>query len=211
MRNMLIATTISLLATGCVSNGLSLTKHTDTPANIEDVIYKNFIGIPTLLSMEGSSVYLGDGWYITASHNENIFSAQGIELIKHDVCDVALFRDRSHITTTKISNVELTEVVFTAGYLLMAGFVSNKGVYIGDMYEPNNPCLYSTTSSSVTSGMSGGGVWDTNGKLVGIIRGVVYGDVMWENGFTAKDVTVFTKLQYVKDWIYEHTNIEVEE
>ncbi len=83
-------------------------------------------------------------------------------------------------------------------------------MFIGDVCEAKGECLYSATGAPVKSGMSGGGVFNDQGELVGIIRGVMYGDVMWKDGRVAKDITIFTTLKFVEDWIFEHTHLRVE-
>ena len=195
---------------GCVSNGSPLGVDEGTPEIAIQLTEKMFIGIPVLLSAEGSSVKLGNGWSITAAHNKPILELTLKSAIYHPYCDVAIFKGDPN-QTTKLGVVYPTETTYTVGYPIALPIKSSKGFYVGDVMEPNKSCLYSATSSTVNSGLSGGGVWDEDGNLVGIIRGVMRTTLVWEDGRVIKNPTVFTSLNLIKDWLYIHTGLMLKE
>lgn len=195
------------LLSGCVSNGSVFGVNEDTP-HVTQNVEKVFIGIPTLFGLEGSMVSIGNGFYLTAKHNYPILEAQLLDVVYHPTCDIAIIKtDNLSNPTLKLGLVYQDTTVHTVGYPIAAPLSSSKGKFIGDVYEAEGECLYSATDAPVKSGMSGGGVFNEQGELVGIIRGVMYGNVTWEEGRIAKDITVFTTLKFVEDWIFEHTQL----
>lgn len=204
----IILAAISL--TGCVSNGITLGVESGTPSHAIEATEKRFVGIPPLLAAEGSAVYLGNGWYVTAEHNKLILGAQMLDVVYHPTCDIALFRDTpKNMATTKLGMIRQGETTHTVGYPLSMPISASYGEYVGDFFEPDAKCLYSATTSKVTSGMSGGGVWNDKGELVGIIRGVTSGEVKWEDGRTAYRPSAFTSVYVVREWIYKVTGMTV--
>lgn len=199
------------ILSGCVSNGITVGLDENTPNNAVIATQKVFVGVPLLLGMEGSVVSIGNGWYITAAHNRAILELQLKDVIYHPECDVALFREEGDSDNVQLSIVIQGETTYTVGYPLSSPISSSKGVYVGDVVEPNSTCVYSATTSKVTSGMSGGGVWTQDGKLVGVIRGVLKEDVHWEDGRSVSNPSVFVSVNYIRDWIFNHTGILLEE
>ena len=209
MKPLLLLTMLPLLLS-CVSNGVVFGVNEDTP-HITQHVVKVFIGIPTLFGLEGSMVNIGNGFYLTAKHNYPILEAQLLDVVYHPTCDIAIIKtDNLSNHILKLGLVYQDTTVHTAGYPIAAPLSSSNGVFIGDIYEAKGECLYSATDAPVRSGMSGGGVFNEQGELVGIIRGVMYGEVMWNDGRLAKDITIFTTLKFVEDWIFEHTHLRVE-
>lgn len=195
-----------MILTGCVSNGVTVGLHEDTPP-VEDFVNKRFVGVPVLLSMEGSDVYLGGGWYISAAHNKLILALQLKNTTYHKICDVVVYKGKDKGEGVKLGSFDYGDTLYTVGYPMIMPLTSSKGTYQGYVYEPSNPCRYFTTDAAIASGMSGGGVFNEKGELVGIIRGVMKTTLVWDNGHTIKNPTIFTNLEYVKDWLYNTTGI----
>ncbi len=184
-----------LLVIGC-SNGSIV--NIKPPNNVEEVVFKKFIGVPMLLSMEGSYVALNNEWVLTAKHNRLLFI--GYEFIGHPECDVALVRINSELRVGT-DNIYTEQASYFSGYPIGSGFTSTAGYYVGDITVPGEDCAYSAATNHVSSGMSGGAVTNANGDLVGIIIGFQRGMIEWEDGRSHNRPSVFISINYIQDWI----------
>ncbi len=191
-----------LLVIGC-SNGPIV--NIKPSSNVEEVVFKKFIGVPMLLSMEGSYVALNNEWVLTAKHNRFLFI--GYEFIGHPDCDVALVRINSNLGV-RTDDIFTSQASYFSGYPIGSGFTSTAGHYVGDITVPNEDCTYSAATNHVSSGMSGGAVTNTNGDLVGIIIGFQRGLIEWEDGRSHNRPSVFISINYIEDWIQSVTNGE---
>lgn len=197
---LLLAGCITTLLSGCAANGFYEGVHNETPKDIETITKKNFVGIPVLLAMEGSSVKLNDEWRATVAHNKPLLL--GKDVYYHPVCDFALYREKSdNDIDVKFGYVHLDEDVFLTGYPLAMTFSSHKGKFIGDIIDPKDNCLYSGTDATVISGMSGGGAFNAKGELIGVNVGISFGELKWKNGRTANSPSMFISLNAVSDFI----------
>ncbi len=193
----------SLLLTGC-ANGLpelstSTTKQTQS-------VEKIFVGVPFLMGLEGSSVRLDDNWMVTAAHNKSILKAQLKEVYYHETCDIALYRSQG-TSTTKVGKVYENETLTTIGYPVGLPLASTQGNYVGEIDVDNWDCTMSASTNVTMGGMSGGGVFNDKGELVGVVHGFISGDVVWSSK-SVKSPSVFLSLYAVKGWLTEMTGVE---
>lgn len=195
----------AILSSCAASNGSITGVDPDTPQKVLDNTGKKFVGIPVLLSMEGSYARLNEEWIITAAHNRPILPQ---ETFYHPICDVALYKDSS-VTESVLDAgvVYYGEEVFHVGYPLLYGEVSQKGVVVGDTVGSDG-CRYTITTASVMVGMSGGGVYNSQGELIGITNGFSE-KLVWQDGRVMEDMTLFITINAVKDWIEEVTGDKV--
>lgn len=196
MNNMFILITI-LLCTGCVSNGNISHDTSVVDRHAVENTNKIFVGVPILMSLEGSSARLNDEWVVTAGHNENILRMQLREFYKHSLCDIAMYRLEGD-NTSGVSSVPQNNTIFHIGYPFAQTIAVNEGVYFSDMFDGD--CLYSLSTGSIMSGMSGGGVYDSQGNLVGVNVGIS-GPVEMPDGRVLDKQTVWLRLGVVWDWI----------
>ncbi len=200
MKNYIIASSMAIVV-GCAFNGLPEGYHKDTPQGIEDQVEKVFV--PVLV--EGSAVRLNEDWLISAAHNKSIFSIQGREVYYHLTCDVALIRDHKEGVKTKVGSLDIGGSLFVVGYPSMISLMSHKGKHVGNLTIPETPCIYGATNATTIGGMSGGGVYNISGELIGIVRGVALGVDNPEAIGGYANPTIFTYLENVEDWVEEIT------
>jgi hypothetical protein len=166
-------------------------------------VEKLFVGVPLLLGMEGSTVRLNDEWLLTVGHNAPILAMQLRDVVYHPTCDVALIRSQG-ISTTSTGLVYPGEKVTHVGYPSAQPLTANVGQYVGDVIQPDG-CQYSATTASVMGGMSGGGVFNSEGELVGVSVGYSKGQVVWDSGEKLNDPTIFISLAGIEDWLSNTT------
>lgn len=189
---------VTLVMTGC-ANGLP-----DVNGNIQDDIEKNnekiFVGIPFFMGMEGSTARLDDQWLVTAAHNKPILEVTGKEVFYHPTCDIALIR-KDGDTNHSIGVVYPGQSVTHIGYPLGLPLSSSKGVYVGDVNVDGwENCQMSGTTGVIMQGMSGGGVYNEAGELIGVNHGFASGDVAWPEQ-SIHSPAVFVSLYAVRDWL----------
>lgn len=197
---------LTVILSGCAaSNGDITGVDPDTPSSVMDNTGKKFVGIPVLLSMEGSYARLNDEWIITAAHNRPILPQK---TFYHPTCDVALYKnDNAAESVLDAGVVYYGEEVFHVGYPLLYGEVSQKGVVVGDTIDDEG-CRYTITTAVMRGGMSGGGVYNSKGHLIGINNGISE-KLVWEDGRVMDNMTLFITINAVKGWIKEVTGGEV--
>jgi hypothetical protein len=164
---------------------------------------KIFVGIPMLLSMEGSSVRLNDEWVLTNKHNWPILAIKGyisgLDVFYHPDCDIAMYRDP--VKSASVGLVYLNQTVIHSGYPVNEGYATSQGLYVGDVVSSDYPnCQMSMSTGGVKGGMSGGGVWNEQGELVGITVGYLPQEVEFD-GETFESPSVWVSLNLVKHWI----------
>lgn len=205
MRSIIVSCMLFLLC-GCVSNGIVVGLHNDTP-QVTQFVNKRFVGVPFLLGAEGTDVYIGNGYYLSAAHNKLILELQVRDTLYHEFCDIVIWKGRNIGDGVKLGTFDINDTLYTVGYPMLMPLTSSKGTYHGYVYEPDGRCRYFATDASISSGMSGGGVFNESGELVGIIRGVMRTTLKWANGHELKNPTVFTSvdIEYVRKWIEYNT------
>lgn len=203
MKKLFIAALAIFGLPGCVMNGIP-TPSTEDTAQTRSV-EKVFTGVPVLLSMEGSVARLDDEWMVTAAHNKPIFQLTGrTEVIYHPSCDIAVYRDNG-VSETKVGTALIGEEVDHIGYPVGMPQATTTGVVIGDVNVPNYDCVFTATDAAMMSGMSGGGVYNKAGELVGINQGIMFSELEWLDGRTADNTAIFVSLLTVRDWLIEVT------
>jgi hypothetical protein len=204
----LIALLFVLILSGCANGIPTMSYSSTTPEALENT-EKLFVGVPVLLSMEGSSARLNEDWIVTVKHNSLIMGLQGVESYEHPTCDIALIKSKGDnvVPTGKLySNDKVVHVGYPVGMPLSV----NEGVYLGDTSVRGwGECSYSATTGVVMSGMSGGGVYNAAGELVGVNHGFATGELVWPDGRTADSPAVFLSLFAVEDWIEEVTGLKL--
>lgn len=164
-----------------------------------------FVGIPVLLCASGSAVRLDDDWMLTVAHNATILRLQGIEAFYHSKYDIALYRESGE-SEVAIGVVNESEVVVHHGYPYSIYLATKEGVYGGNVVMSNQGAvILGASSASIHNGMSGGGVYNSKGELVGINQGVLNDTLEWSNGNKIVKPTVFVPLIEVSDWLTEVT------
>lgn len=193
---------VSLLA-GCANGIPSITE--DISAAVAESNEKIFVGIPSLMALEGTSARLDSEWMVTAAHNKPILEVQALEVYYRPTCDIALYR-KAGTETTKVGKVYQNQQVTHVGYPVNIPLATGTGTYLGDVTLTNwTACVYSATSGVVMGGMSGGGVYNDNGELLGVSHGFLDVTVTWESGVSYDSPAVFLSLLAVQDWLTQIT------
>ncbi|WP_255232565.1 trypsin-like peptidase domain-containing protein [Vibrio pelagius] len=97
------------------------------------------------------------------------------------------------------------EPVTHVGYPMTRGPIFNAGHYIGEINIATwQGCTMSATTGRVRVGMSGGGVYNQSGELVGVNHGYIPETVRWHD-FEYHQPSVFVPLLAVSDWLTEVT------
>lgn len=208
MKNIMTILLLSMTAmiTGCANGVPSMAGSLH-----EDIVQSNekiFVGVPVLLSAEGSAVRLDDEWMITAAHNKFILEIKSEDVYYHPTCDVALYR-KEGVSYTDVSKVYSGESINHVGYPIGMPLSQGRGEYSGDiLVEGWDDCTYSATTGTVMAGMSGGGVYNSYGELVGINHGFNSSKVTWPDGSEVDSPAVFVSLVAVSDWLASITGKE---
>ena len=196
---------LALLLSGC-ANGLPDINGV-IQKDIQESNEKIFVGIPVLFSLEGTAARLDDHWLVTAKHNRLILALEGKDVYYHPYCDIALIRSEGH-------GLEHAGVVYPhqsvthVGYPIGLPLSSSKGEYLGDAYVSGwQKCLMSASSAHVMSGMSGGGIYNDKGELVGVTHGFSLGTVSWKD-HSYFQPAIFVPLYGVRDWLQRITGTD---
>jgi hypothetical protein len=198
---------VSLLS-GCVANGIPIGVSKDAPDGVSDNTMKKFIGIPSVIAIEGSAAKLDENWIITVAHNRPMLPK---DTVYHPKCDIALYKQRTNLKTLKEGLVYKNRNVYHIGYpsvQIPLPETVQKGVYKGDVIDPSDGCIYSATTATIASGMSGGGVVNQKGELIGVTRGIMYGEIKWEDGTIVNSPAIFVPLYRFRDWIKSVTGVD---
>lgn len=203
---MLIA---ALVLAGC-SNGRPNYDLTEVNKPVQENTVKIFAGIPVALGMEGSAARLNDEWMVTAAHNWPIMLLTTVwDYHKHPTCDIVLFRSKD-TNTVPLARGHFGEEVTFVGYPMGHPMAANKGTIVGNVEMTDYPdCTKVATNAVVVQGMSGGGVYNNDGALIGIVHGYTSDTMRWPDGKSLKNGGVYMQLSTVADWIYEITGVEL--
>ncbi|EGQ9284601.1 hypothetical protein F7U66_01840 [Vibrio parahaemolyticus] len=200
----IIATLTSIvILLGCANRLVSpITKTNEQQTQRTEKI---FLGIPGVLSFEGSAVRLNEEWMLTAKHNFPILSLRK-EVHYHPRCDLALYRDPTDepFEDVKIGTVYSGEPIQATGYPMYYPLTTTHGTFdlnVKLTFNQYENCTFSAGGFGVMSGMSGGGIWHSEtGHLVGITHGFAIFPVK-EYGL----VGLFVALQDLDEWFIEVT------
>lgn len=211
--NKLYALSATVLLCGCVANGIPNLSINQTDEVVADNTEKLFVGIPVLLSLDGSAARLNGDWLVTNAHNKPIIDMQNLEAYYHPTCDIALIRE-SGDDLVDVGLVHKGETVKHVGYPIGMPISINYGKYYGDITISEftyNDCTYSVSDGVIASGMSGGGVYNHNNELVGINVGVILKFSTTHPDYaslTSKNVAQFLPLATVDKWLTEVTGVD---
>ncbi len=157
----------------------------------------HFVGVPTLLSVTGSSTPYTEHLSLTAAHVARIMPQMDV-VAYHPYCDIALIRERNTPQNIKpVGKASVGAVVELSGYSARTILpVGGKGVIKRyTRYKPDHDsraCMVYTTSAGGMQGMSGGPAI-SNGQLVGIVIAI--------NVNT--DETIFIPITFIQQWLDE--------
>ena len=200
MKGKLLAIALTSMLAGC-SNG-----HLDNYTLNEVHTDSQIIGIPILLGGHGSSVPLTENLSLTASHVAKVDFSNVVAY--HPSCDLAIIeKDNKGKKIAKIGKIHQGEKVYTIGkgLPLPTHELIGEGTYKQDLSFPSNgyykDCPASLVSAAVQVGMSGGGAYNENMELVGILSAMVDGVTLIETGEEIPDSTIIVPLLFAEEWI----------
>lgn len=169
-------------------------------------------GIPTILGLGtlGSSIPLTPEYSLTAAHVAK-YAVQRVKAY-HPYCDLAIIYHKNDAKTlAKFRNSDIGDPIKMYGYSFISALpVESTGTNLARTAIRNNwnksPCMAMASNAGVVQGMSGGGVYNRDETLGGVIVG--YSDAI-KNGRSGKiilkDVSLYIPYRDFKDWL--QTNI----
>ncbi len=205
IKNSVIAILMAINLTGCfLVNG----KLTAVPEKNKPAIKYLPIGIPFLLGGHGSSVPLTEKLSLTAKHIATY--AYNSVVAYHPDCDVAIIEQENTKEELVASGYIYPEKsVATYGRGLTGNLLEGTGKYYLDVNFVDSDlfknCPASVMDAPIQSGMSGGGVYNEKGELVGIISGMSGANFKLLDGkeLNLERVSVFVSTNFLKEWIEE--------
>lgn len=192
---------------GC-SNG-SLEDYEGRQAQVD----LELVGVPILFGGLGSSVPITKNLSLTAKHIA-MFNYSNV-VAHHPDCDISLIESQNNGDTfPDFSEIFSGQKVRTVGRSLYRPLVniSGDGEYLFDVFMVDSfwnslNCTVSIIDAPVQSGMSGGGVYDKENSLVGIIVGKSTSDSMLTaSGAPLKNVSMMISILFIKPWLLENIN-----
>lgn len=208
MKNLLVPMSLVLLC-GCV-NGIP-TISTTTNAITENTEMVMF-GVPILAGISASAARLDENWMVTAAHADTIIKLTGKEVFYHPTCDIALYRSKG-TNTVPLGTLKLNDTVTHLGYYAGLLLVANEGKFVSTITKVESPNCKAdvVTTASAGGGMSGGGVYNSKGELVGITDAMYHETMVIQGNPEMKEVvapTSFISLSDVAPWLTEVTGKE---
>lgn len=188
---------------GCVlSNGpLSIVNQAHSPS----VNYLP-IGIPFIFGGHGTSIPITQNLSLTAKHVAT--QTHYTIVAAHPDCDIAIIQENnSHAKFPALGLIYPKASLSTYGKDMIGNLISGEGKYFQDVHFLDSAlfqkCPASITDAPVQSGMSGGGVFNQQGELVGIISGLSNHQFKLVNGFDLGNqrTSIFVPIFYVKEWL----------
>lgn len=208
MKKLLLIPLIAVLA--ACSNGRP-TYDTSSLNNqqVENTV-KIFAGVPILLGMEGSAARLNEEWMVTAAHNMPILVATGKWDVRvHPTCDIAVYRSKGS-NTVPLGTAFIGDTVTAVGYPMGMPLAVNQGTIVGNVNMSDYPeCVSVATTAVIAQGMSGGGVYNDKGELIGVVHGYATSTMHWNNGASLENGGVYVHLTTVKEWLLEVTGVQL--
>ncbi|QAU04517.1 serine protease [Vibrio phage Va1] len=202
MLSLAAVSTLSGCANGPMSHDLSVVDN----SQIENTV-KIFSGVPFLLGMEGSAARLNEDWMVTSAHNWPILATTGKwNFHKHPTCDIMLYKSKGE-NTVPVGTAFVGDTVTAVGYPMAAQpMAANQGTIVGNIKMEEYPeCDSVATTSTISVGMSGGGVYNPKGELIGVVSMFTNVEAHWEDGRYLSSGGVYVHLKTVKNWIKEVT------
>ncbi|MFD2180164.1 S1 family peptidase [Veronia pacifica] len=169
------------------------------------------IGIPFLLGGHGSSVPITPKLSITAAHVARYDYSEVVAY--HPYCDVAIIQS-SNIDKRlpMLGRVYQNQTLDVFGFGLTGKVITSSGKYYLDVNFLDSKlfqrCPASITDAAIQSGMSGGGVFNDSGELVGVISGMSGSGFKLLNqpSLGNKRTTVFVSTLYIQEWLQQAVN-----
>ncbi|WP_262287679.1 serine protease [Pantoea sp. Marseille-Q5743] len=203
MRNLFLCPAFAALAlTGC-SVG-----HTEYSRTAMQHVDMSVTGIPTILGLGtlGTSIPLTPEYSLTAAH----VAKTAVQRVKsyHPYCDLAIIYHKNDPgTLTRFRSSDIGDPIKMYGYSFISTLpVESKGVNLARTTIRNgwnkSPCMAMASNAGVVQGMSGGGVYNSDETLGGVIVG--YSDAI-KNGRNGKvilkDVSLYIPYGQFKAWL----------
>jgi hypothetical protein len=200
MKDKLLVLTFTAMLAGC-SNG-HLEKYTSNEVHTDSQV----IGIPVLFGGHGSSVPFTEDLSLTAAHVAEVDYSKVVAY--HPSCDLAIVeKDNKGKKLAKIGKVYQGGKVYTIGKGLPfpTHELIGSGTYIRDLKFANNQyykdCPASLVSAAVQVGMSGGGAYNEQMELVGILSSMATRITVLETGEEIPDSSIIVPILYAEEWI----------
>lgn len=198
---------LTFILVGCAgSNGRTMKAQNPPAINYE------FTGIPLLYFGYGSSVPLTPNLSLTAAHVAKMNYAKVVAY--HPTCDVALIEsDNQHVVLPELGLVYQGEKIEAFGVSGSGDVVMGKGTYHLDLNFVNSryfsQCPASITDAPIRSGMSGGGAFNAQGELVGILAAIANkADTRLVNGeeLDIERLSIFVSINFIQPWLKTQVN-----
>ncbi|WP_312054440.1 serine protease [Pantoea brenneri] len=203
MRNLFLCPALAALAlTGC-SVG-----HTEYSRTAMQHVDMSVTGIPTILGLGtlGTSIPLTPEYSLTAAH----VAKTAVQRVKsyHPYCDLAIIYHKNDAKTlAQFRSSDIGDPVKMYGYSFISALpVESSGVNLARTAIRNgwnkSPCIAMASNAGVVQGMSGGGVYNNDETLGGVIVG--YSDAIKNsrNGkVILKDVSLYIPYGQFKNWL----------
>ncbi|STQ74778.1 trypsin-like peptidase domain-containing protein [Grimontia hollisae] len=164
------------------------------------------IGVPFLLGGHGSSVPISEELSLTAKHIAKLDYSDVVAY--HPDCDVAVIKENNQgKTIASLGTVSQAESVTTVGMGLTGKVLVGKGKYYLDVNFVDSTmfanCPASITDAPVQSGMSGGGTYNHQGELVGIVSGMSGSGFRLLDGTTLGNerTSIFVSTLHIRPWL----------
>ncbi|GIB16265.1 TPA: serine protease [Vibrio cholerae] len=205
--NILSNLSIALISTtlaACASNGETKIASYDYPS-----IDFEITGIPPIYFGYGSSVPISEHLSLTAAHVAKLNYTRVIAY--HPTCDIALVEsDNRGKKMSKLGLVYPDQSLKTLGVDAVGRTIYGDGKYFTDLYFTNyeyfTKCPASITDAPIQSGMSGGGAYNSDGELVGIIAAMIDPHTVKIDGrpFKIADrLSAFVSINFIANWLYD--------
>lgn len=203
MRNLFLCPVLAALVLSGCSVG-----HTEYSRAAMQHVDMSVTGIPTILGLGtlGTSIPLTPEYSLTAAH----VAKTAVQRVKayHPYCDLAIIYHKNDASTlAKFRSGEIGDPIKMYGYSFISAMpVESKGVNLARTAIRNgwnkSPCMAMASNAGVVQGMSGGGVYNSDETLSGVIVG--YSDSI-KNGRNGKvilkDVSLYIPYGQFKSWL----------
>ncbi len=203
MKNLLLCPVLAALVLSGCSVG-----HTEYSRTAMQHVDMSVTGIPTILGLGtlGTSIPLTPEYSLTAAH----VAKTAVQRVKsyHPYCDLAIIYHKNDASTlTKFRSSDIGDPVKMYGYSFISAMpVESTGVNLARTAIRNSwnksPCIAMASNAGVVQGMSGGGVYNRDDTLGGVIVG--YSDSIKNgrnNKVILKDVSLYIPYGQFKSWL----------